>query len=442
MATIVKMPKWGLTMTVGTVVDWISAEGSAVAEGDPLLTVETEKAVDDVTSPAGGILYKIVAETGSEVLVSAPVAVILAPGETLSDDEVASLVSAASPAIAAFTGTGASARVTRETQASSRDKSGRVNASPAARKLATELGVDLAVVEATGPGGRITSDDVERAASESVDSGPEERDIGISNDRHIHALIAGPVKAQSIIFLHGLGGSLGSWQIVLGGLAGQYRVVALDLPGHGASAKTEPSQADYSITGHAYAIGESLDLLGLKDTILVGHSLGGAVALSLASMQPGLVRGLVLIDSAALGTEISSGLLDLMAGEPGRETARELLDLFMEDKKLVTHRAIDEMAGNQLSEGGWQAQQATANAAFAGGKQSDYSAERLEQMTTPVLLIWGELDRVIPAAHGASAVSALPDAVLAVLPGVGHVPQVEQPDTVTRYIDRFARSLG
>ncbi|CAN5530992.1 acetoin dehydrogenase dihydrolipoyllysine-residue acetyltransferase subunit [soil metagenome] len=442
MPTIVKMPKWGLTMTAGTVVDWISAEGSEVSEGEPLLIVETEKAVDDVPAPADGILYRIVAGSGSEVPVSAPVAVILAPGESLSEDELTALVSAASPAAAAPAGSGSGSKAPREARSASRDRSGRVNASPAARKLAAELGVDLADVDATGPGGRITSDDVERAASGADDAGPEERDIPIANDRHIHALIAGPHTAQPILFLHGLGGSLGSWQIVLGGLAGQYRVVALDLPGHGASAKTEPSQADYSITGHAYAIGESLDLLGLKDTILVGHSLGGAVALSLASMQPGLVRGLVLIDSAALGTEISSGLLDLMAGEPGPETARELLDLFMEDKKLVTHRAIDEMAGNQLSEGGWQAQQATANAAFAGGKQSDYSAERLEQMTTPVLLIWGELDRVIPAAHGASAVSALPDAVLAVLPGVGHVPQVEQPDTVTRYIDRFARSLG
>ena len=70
MATIVKMPKWGLTMTQGTIIDWLVAEGTEVSEGDMLLTVETEKAVDDVGAPASGILYRIVAPAGSEVEVS------------------------------------------------------------------------------------------------------------------------------------------------------------------------------------------------------------------------------------------------------------------------------------------------------------------------------------------------------------------------------------
>ena len=68
MPTIVTMPKWGLTMTSGTVTGWSRQEGDPVAEGAPLLTVETEKAVDDVEAPASGVLRKIVAETGSEVL--------------------------------------------------------------------------------------------------------------------------------------------------------------------------------------------------------------------------------------------------------------------------------------------------------------------------------------------------------------------------------------
>jgi pyruvate dehydrogenase E2 component (dihydrolipoamide acetyltransferase) len=442
MPTIVKMPKWGLTMTAGTVVDWISSEGDEVSEGDPMLTVETEKAVDDVPSPADGILYRIVASSGSEVPVSAPVAIILAPGESLSDDEIAALMSAASPAAAASSGGTGAVRAAREARAASRDKGGRINASPAARKLATELGINLADVEATGPGGRITSDDVERAAAESGDTGPEERDIPIGDDRHIHALLTGPRAAQPIVFLHGLGGSLGTWQIVLGGLAETHRVIGLDLPGHGASAKADPSKTDYSVEGHAAAIAESLHGLGLKNAIVVGHSLGGAVALALAEGNPGLIRAMILIDSAGLGTEIGAELLQLMAGEPGPDTARSLLELFMADQKLVNKRAIDEMAGNQLSEGGWAAQQATTNAAFSNGKQTDYSAVRVQNVSHPVLLIWGENDHVIPVDHAVHAVRSLPDAILAVLPGIGHVPQVEQPDVVTRHIDRFARSLG
>jgi pimeloyl-ACP methyl ester carboxylesterase len=114
----------------------------------------------------------------------------------------------------------------------------------------------------------------------------------------------------------------------------------------------------------------------------------------------------------------------------------------MEDKKFVAKKGIDDMAGNQQSEGGWQAQQATASSAFPDGRQSGYSVDLLEQTAQPVLVIWGERDRVIPVEHAFSAIRALPDAVLAVLPGVGHVPQVERPETVIRYIDRFARSLG
>src|SRR5215207_2977250 len=101
MPTIVTMPKWGLTMTSGTITGWSREEGDSVTEGTPLLTVETEKAVDDVEAPATGVLRKIVAETGSEVPVMGAVAVITAPGEDLSDEDLQALVATSSEATAA-----------------------------------------------------------------------------------------------------------------------------------------------------------------------------------------------------------------------------------------------------------------------------------------------------------------------------------------------------
>ncbi|MBW3631917.1 MAG: 2-oxo acid dehydrogenase subunit E2, partial [Chloroflexi bacterium] len=92
MPTIVTMPKWGLTMTSGTITGWSRVEGDPVTEGTPLLTVETEKAVDDVEAPATGVLRKIVADVGSEVPVMGAVAVITAPDEELSDEELRALV--------------------------------------------------------------------------------------------------------------------------------------------------------------------------------------------------------------------------------------------------------------------------------------------------------------------------------------------------------------
>ena len=90
----------------------------------------------------------------------------------------------------------------------------------------------------------------------------------------------------------------------------------------------------------------------------------------------------MLIDSAALGTSIVGELLELMAGGWRAETARGLLSLFFEDQKLVTDRGVDEMAGFQ-EDGGWQAQQAVADAAFAGGSQSFGLDDTLAARTNP-----------------------------------------------------------
>src|SRR5690606_9161007 len=91
MATIVKMPKWGLTMTGGTLTCWLKSEGDESSAGDPLLVVETEKAVNAVDAPTDGVLLKIVAVSGPEVPVSAAMAIIGAPGESLTQAEIESL---------------------------------------------------------------------------------------------------------------------------------------------------------------------------------------------------------------------------------------------------------------------------------------------------------------------------------------------------------------
>ncbi|HEY8447416.1 MAG TPA: acetoin dehydrogenase dihydrolipoyllysine-residue acetyltransferase subunit [Thermomicrobiales bacterium] len=444
MPTIVKMPKWGLTMTVGTVTGWLREEGEEVSAGDPLLTVETEKAVNDVEAPADGVLVKIIAQTGEEVPVSAPVAVIAAPGESISEDDLAKLVASAAPQATSQAGTdGATRTAPREARKPARDASGRINASPAARKRAQELGIDLATVEATGPGGRITSDDVERAAAErDADPSPREERVALADGREIFALRAGPGNAPKLVFLHGLGGSISTWQMVLGELAAQYRLAAFDLPGHGQSDKRPPADTDYSVPGLAAAIGEAIASLGHKQAIVIGHSLGGAVALQLALSQPDLVRGLVLVNSAGLGEEIAAELLALMSGEPGRDTARKLLELFFADQRLVVDRGIEEMAQNQLAEGAWEAQRAVASAAFADGRQSLDVLQRLAEVSVPVRIVWGAQDRVIPLAHAISAAQTLPDATLRILPTIGHVPQVEAASALATEIDRFARGLG
>jgi len=442
MPTIVTMPKWGLTMTSGTITGWSREEGDPVTEGVPLLTVETEKAVDDVQAPTSGVLRKIVAAVGSEVPVMGAVAVITAPGEDLSDEDVQALVATTSGG--APTADRAAPRAAREGRQAARDASGRVNASPAARKRAGELGIDLATVDATGPGGRITSEDVERAAATVAASAaaPRTEAVELADGTKMAALIAGSAEAtETIVFLHGLGGSQSTWASVLGNFAETYRVAAVDLPGHGASDKPSPSSTDYSISGMAAKLGEFLEKSTLAPAVLTGHSLGGATALQLALDRPKLVRALVLVDSAALGLEINGELLDRVESAPSRDEARRLLELFFQDRRFVLERGIDEMYAARNAPGADDAVKAIAASAFTRRGQNLVLADRLGELEVPVLVVWGELDRVIPSTHAVATPTAIPTAWLEIMEGVGHVPQIEAAPAFAAIVNRWLLSI-
>jgi pyruvate dehydrogenase E2 component (dihydrolipoamide acetyltransferase) len=445
MPTLVTMPKWGLTMQSGTVTGWIAGEGEMVAAGAPLLTVETEKAVNDIEAPADGVLARIVANAGEEVPVSGPVAVILAPGETASDEEIAALLGSAAVAPATSGATaGALGETARTAQPATRDAAGRVNASPAARKLAGELGVDLAAVPATGPGGRITSDDVEKVAAglKAGAAQPREERVELPLGMTLQALVAGPADAKvTLVFLHGLGGSLSTWSQLMGEFVDKARLVALDLPGHGRSDKPDSGAFDYSVAGLAGAVGEAVTQLGAAPAVLIGHSLGGAVAMQLAHDRPKLVRGLVLVNSAGLGREIGGELLDRVEAEPSLEEARAMLDLFFEDQRLILDRGVEEMYQTRISPGADAAMKAAASAAFSREGQMLDLSEKLGQIAVPTLVVWGEFDRVVPVGHAAAAATKIPGSWLQTVRGVGHVPQVEAPGEVTAVMRRWLKRL-
>ncbi len=177
MATILSMPKWGLAMKTGLVVEWLKQPGEPVQQGEPIVQIESEKATDEVESPLTGIMRWIEVKVGDSVPVGASIAVITAPNEELSDEQVIALLredaeikqqkaemltkQLATPKtpVAAPPGGTERAPVAAGT---------RVNASPVARRMAQELGIDLATVTVTGtgPGGMIGREDVLRAAEE------------------------------------------------------------------------------------------------------------------------------------------------------------------------------------------------------------------------------------------------------------------------------------
>lgn len=153
MAVQVHMPQWGMAMTEGKIVCWLKNEGDPIKKGDPLFEVETEKITNTAEAVAGGILFQIIVQEGDTVAVGTVVGIIAAEGETPDTVELSN----------------SSERIPREvfeeTPAAAKTKAlvtGEfVLATPAARRLAKELGVELGVVSGTGPNGRVTEPDVE-----------------------------------------------------------------------------------------------------------------------------------------------------------------------------------------------------------------------------------------------------------------------------------------
>jgi pyruvate dehydrogenase E2 component (dihydrolipoyllysine-residue acetyltransferase) len=172
MATEIKLPRLGQGMESGTIVKWLKSEGEAVEKGEPLYELDTDKVTQEVEADASGVLLKIAIEEG-EVEVGKTIAVIGEQGEEVSISENGAKAQEAAPADApkqavaeAEPPTGESAP--SERPAPTRD-GGRIKASPLARRIAKERGIDLAQLRGTGPDGRIVAEDVERAETAAPD---------------------------------------------------------------------------------------------------------------------------------------------------------------------------------------------------------------------------------------------------------------------------------
>jgi pimeloyl-ACP methyl ester carboxylesterase len=447
-ATIVSMPKWGLAMKTGLVVAWLKQAGEAVQQGEPIVEIESEKATNEVESPASGTMRWIGVQEGDSAPVGEPLAVIAAPGETLSDEQVAALLRedaetrrqraemqkkpAASPSSAKSATAGAAVRAPTTA-------GGRVNASPAARRLAQELGVDLSTIAGTGPGGMVGREDVLRAAeaakaAASASEEAEERDVTVDGVS-VHCLLAGQPDAPHVVFVHGLGGSLATWSLNLPAFARQFRICALDLPGAGDSGKPE---MDYSVPTLAAFLARFLDALGpdWQRVSLVGHSLGGAVALSFAGQYPQRVERLILVDSAGLGPEIDATVLDLMRSQPTPDTVRAELTHFFAQPGLVQQSLVEQVYQQRTQPGAHAALVSTANAAFGNGQQHIDLRDTLPSLNAPILFVWGAADTVIPVTHAEQATRA-PRSRLEIFSGCGHCPHIEQADAFNRLVLSF-----
>lgn len=283
----------------------------------------------------------------------------------------------------------------------------------------------------------IGREDVQRAAEEAkaaLSEEAEEKDVDVGGIA-AHCLIAGPVNAPHVVFVHGLGGSIATWSLNLPAFAGQFRICALDFVGAGSSAKTT---TDYSVPALAEFLARFLDALGpdWQRVSIVGHSLGGAVALTFAGNYPQRIERLVLADSAGLGPEIDRTVLALMRSEPTRENLRTELTHFFAQPGLVQQALVDQLYQQRTQPGAYEALVATSDAAFGDGQQHIDLRDTLVGLNIPVLVVWGDADAVIPVAHAQEAKRA-PQSRLEVFAGSGHCPHIERADAFNQLVLSF-----
>lgn len=177
MAITFGMPSLGHTMEKGKIIEWLKQEGEPVVKGEPLVVIETDKVITEVNSPADGVVLKIAVEAEEERPIGALIALLGTPGEQVSEAEIQRLLGAgagvAPGAPAAVPAPRPVAAAAPRTDTAPEAAPGeRQRVSPVARKLAEELGINLATVRGTGPGGRVTREDVVQAAETAKAAAP------------------------------------------------------------------------------------------------------------------------------------------------------------------------------------------------------------------------------------------------------------------------------
>ncbi|WP_248795501.1 acetoin dehydrogenase dihydrolipoyllysine-residue acetyltransferase subunit [Pseudomonas sp. MWU13-2105] len=232
-----------------------------------------------------------------------------------------------------------------------------------------------------------------------------------------------------LLLVHGFGGDLNNWLFNHEALAAGRRVIALDLPGHGESSKQLRRGDLDELSEVLLAL---LDHLRIPAAHLLGHSMGGAVALNTARLAPQRVRSLSLIGSAGLGPAINGDYLRDFVEAASRNALKPPLTQLFSNAGLVNRQMLEDMLKYKRLEGVDTALRLLVSKLFPEGRQTPDLRAVVQEGRRPVLLIWGRDDAIIPAAHSEGL-----KARVEILPGQAHMVQMEAAEQVNRLIQDF-----
>ncbi len=418
-------PRVDMDMKTGRIGKWLAVEGAVVTKGEPLFEIETDKAAMEIEAPASGVLRGLVAASGDEIDVGAPVAWIVPEGSEWQR----SASSQRQPAITAPLDAPPAAPVTPAAPEPAMAEAGLLRATPLARREAARRGIDLSAVGGSGPRGRVVCADLDSFTPLATAALPALR------SSVLHRQWLGQAQGTPLVFLHGFGAEQSGWRPVWSALEGSHRILGIDLPGHGRS----PALGDASFDLLVEALRDVLRAEGVERLHLVGHSLGGGVALGMAEAGGIDLRSLALIAPIGLGPEIDGDFLHGFTRARRVESLTPWLRRLFADPSWVTPGFTRAALQGRGQDALRDYQAAIADSLFPDGTQAVDLRAALDRLRRPVKVIWGQRDAIIPARHAAG----LPGLVAVhTIAHAGHMPHIEAPQIVAELLAQLCRSVA
>ncbi len=263
------------------------------------------------------------------------------------------------------------------------------------------------------------------------DTGPEPETIDAGGTR-IRFLEMGDAAGTPLIFIHGFGGDLNNWMFNQEALSENSTTYALDLPGHGGSTK-DVGAGDLDV--FTSAVLAFMDAKSIKKAHLVGHSMGGATALAVASNAVDRVASATLIAPAGLGTEINMDYINGFIEQKRAKKLRGVLEMLVADPGSITSEMVDEVIKFKRVDGVGPALEKLRDGLMPGGQQGSDLRASLSTLAAPAQVIWGKSDQILPASHA----DGLPDGIgVTLYDDTGHMPHMEKAAEVNELIGKIA----
>lgn len=266
----------------------------------------------------------------------------------------------------------------------------------------------------------------------------------------VHYRDQGNPDGPPLILIHGSGASLHTWEPLADLLGADYRVITYTQPGHGLTGP-HPDE-DYTFAGMAEALDLVVAELGLEQFALVGSSMGGWVSWRYAHAHPERVNALVLISAAgapppedAEGAPLAIGFR-ILKSPAGRFLAEHFAPRSIVEKSALQSVSVKSVMDEAAVDRYWELLRYPGNRRAAGlrsvADREPQFGERLRDIGTPTLILWGDEDRFIPVTLAAAFAERMPNAQTVIYEGVGHLPMEEAPDRTAQDIAAFLQEIS